>query len=404
MESYTLGSRLVRVPSALLIPIGSSASGPNYWPLKLIRNGMPVRSVVDADVNSTTGTWSANAERACQILLRAGNPAYFNAPDLDSAQRRALIAHARRVMMPAVALVSAGSSVDYDELIADGFDRIVSLKDDTRLELLPNGSDWRGVSGPFLVIADLHNCFETLMDTLAEHGFDEDLNHPDNLFPIFVGDVIDKGGIQPGDSDDVASYSAVRCLRWLLRAQRQGKIGWVMGNHERKLARYLASGELNQSLDVAATVEAILAQPDSSVLVEWSVRALPRLPIYLRLDDGHQGLFVVHAGICDDLIGRDPSEILDFCLYTHSHWARSWKRPETVCHGHVVHSGGPLVEYNGGGAVIGLDTGCYQGGGLSTYRSDTQTLATTPTADLDFAADSCLIAAGKDAETLSSVG
>lgn len=413
--------RPVRVPAGLIVPVGPTGSGKTSLARRLVRRGLDPKGIV-----ATRSLSPELLHQRVDVKLRAGMTVYVDGENLSRAVRRSLLTQAHAAGRPAAALLASGLSFDElaersattsakgDEnlvssvlawqrlsatsLSHEGFDRVERFDDRSDLVALPAGVDWRAVPGPFAVIGDVHGCYDTLWDLLDELGFDEELNHPDGLFPIFAGDLADKGGPSADQVEDPADIGAVKVLRFALWARRSGKAAIVYGNHERKLARKLASSEapvgIGGGIGVGATIGAIAAQHDASALRAALVSSLPSLPTHLRLDDGHDGLVVVHGGIRPELLGRNDKRAQGFCLFARDdkhQWIAGWDRPETVVFGHVIQPDGPLLARSSSGAlVVGIDTGAYEGGGLSAYRSDTRSCVTVATRPADRADEALL--------------
>lgn len=402
--------RPVRVPAGLIVPIGPSGSGKTCLARRLVRRGLDPAGIIPAESLSVE-----QVRRHLDIKLRAGQTVYLDSQNLSRRARRELVAQAHAAGRPATALLASGLTFEtlldrahLDEsqsdaflasamtwrrleppvLAHEGFDRVERFGDRTEVVALPSGVDWRGVPGPFAVIGDVHGCHRTLLDLLDELGFDEELNHPDGLFPIFAGDTTDKGGLLADDVEDPREIGAVKVIRLVMAARAAGKAAAIYGNHERRLARKLVDGDLPIGDGAHATIEAIAAQPDADELAAMLITVLPTLPTHLWLDDDRDGLVAVHGGIRPELLGRNDKRAHNFCLYARDGWIERWTRPETVVFGHVIQTNGPLVTRAPSGALaVGIDTGAYEGGGLTAFRSDTRECVTVPTRPEERASD-----------------
>lgn len=423
-----------RLPPAVLIPVGPPASGKSTLAAKLVDAGLDPNAVLSSDrlrgqlcgpgpcecpnmVPGCIGGEScqclnprvfATIDRQADTLARQGQPFFVDGTNLVAKGRRRHIARAHANGMAAVALLARKRPMDdllaanagrdrqvpvdvmermaaqwltisAESLLAEGFDHVVEWDFDTSFELLPSGPLATEVTGPFFFIADIHGCWETLKDLLAAAGFDENLNRADGALVVLLGDAVDKGGAELSDTSEPASVGSVQVLRWALRMWRCGRLLWVKGNHERKLARLLATNEDARSgAAVQSTIDALRAQPDADALIADLVRFLPRLPTHLVLDDDGHSFIAVHAGIREDLVGRTDRKAENFCLYVRSGWVEKWQRPETVVYGHVIHEGQPRRHRAEAdptsnvtpGETIGVDTGSFAGGGLTGMDSD----------------------------------
>ena len=430
---------VVRVPPGLILPVGPIGTGGTELAARAVRRGLAHQNVVSVRALAQSAGGQCNTQAAqratadavtvqASIRLRAGQTALIDGENLARHERQNLVglAHSMgrsatallaapldynlltaraRAIAPALAQETLASSVmawhkvATTSLLAEGFDRVELYTDKTDICVLPNDPDWRSVPGPFLLIGDVHGCYGTLLDLLGHFGFDEDLGHPDGLFPILLGDVNDKGGTRLEDVDDPREVGVVQALRFAANHYRAGRLGWVLGNHERKLGRLLASGEVSGPHGVGETLAAIAAQPDAEALTASLVRLLPYLHTHLQLQDGRSGLVAVHAGINSALLGKDNKKAVNFCCYTRTNWPAEWDRAEAVAFGHVIQEQGPLVaSAKSGACVLGLDTGAYEGGGLTGYRTDTNRTITVPTRPSDLAPLEALERYSREAE------
>jgi predicted kinase len=428
----TTGARPVRVPEALFVMIGPPGSGKSRLAAKMVANGLEPDAVVSADalralpqfggnVNDSTNNPAvfAHANRTLDIRLRSGVPVLFDATGLHAGSRLRQIEQARRTHMPTVALLARQRSVDElasrcsdpergrevdrltlaasverhalitaELLLSEGFDRVIVFDDATEIQVLPSTGDWKHVTGPFAVISDVHNCLNTLQNLLRTLGFDENLDHPDGLFPILDGDVVNKGGRLPGDHNvEPADYDAALCLRWILEKHRQGKIGWVLGNNEVALLQTLTC-EPDQALSSNSldTAEALRAQPDATELIAEFRSATLRLPAIVEVNEHGETVYIAHAGYRSDINELPPVTARRFALYANESWTKKWEGSGTVVYGHVLQESGPRVINNdAGGSTVGIETGAYLGGGMSAYRTDTKSVTTEPSVPHDIA-------------------
>lgn len=321
--------------------------------------------------------------------LRSGLTAVAAADHTDLTAVAAAIGLAAAVGAPVVAVCAAGAAATRDALEAAGVDVVAGPAD--RLVVIGDGWDQRHLPGAKVVIGDVHNCWRTLMGLLARLGFDDDGNHPDGLLPVFVGDLVDKGGT---DDDD-----AVRALELVRSWHRRGRCLVVEGNHERAIARKLAAGRADGRWGAARTLAAIRRRPESYAadLVRW----IGRLPTHLVFDGGD--LVVAHAAVRPELIGttdrKGMRRLEAACLWgirppkgepqedaaglpVRVDWARTYRGSARVVHGHVVVDAPRVLN-----RVVNVDTGCYAGGGLSAYLVDEDRFVREPTHPDDLAPD-----------------
>lgn len=422
------GARAVRVPEGLFTLIGPPGSGKSTLVQTMVLNGLDPAAAIspdqmralpqyggDASDQASSPAVFAEANRRLDARLRAGQSALFDATGLHGPSRRRQIEQARLAHLPATALVARPRPLD--ELVArvndprrnrpvppeviarfidrhaalteaalrsEGFDRVVVFDDDTSISVLRDDGDWRRVPGPFVAIGDVHNCLDSLMTLLGALGFDEQLNHPEGLFPVLLGDVINKGGRQPGDPGVRADqFDAARALRWVLEMRRTGRIGWVLGNHEAELLRTLIGHRPGSAGACSTTVRALRSQPDSNALIGEFRAAAARLPIVIDVPRGERTVHLVHAGYRDGLRSLEDRPARRIALHASPTWVTRWCSPDVVVYGHTAQRSVTLTPNELGGVCVGIETAAYLGGGISAYRIDTGDVTTSPSTSHD---------------------
>ena len=247
--------------------------------------------------------------------------------------------------------------------IAFGRDTIavVTPLPDNPLEHISNG--FRGIT----VIGDVHGNLPALKSAVAWAT-------GRNQFVWFLGDVIDYG------NEPLAAFDLVHGM------VMGGTAAMVIGNHERKIARWAQHHEdgdrrafrLSEGNQVTA---AALNALDAGARQAWLGRfraVLGRVSLLVRMGN----VSLVHGAMHPDVwSGRDnPRDIENYALYGepdmrpgtafrqgHS-WVDSVPPGETVFVGHDVRSTMAPIAVTGalGGKVVFLDTGSGKGGPLAT--------------------------------------
>ncbi len=250
---------------------------------------------------------------------------------------------------------------------------IVRARDEPDLDIVraPLAVDRRGEHGPFDIIGDVHGCADELELLLAKLGYviqfdgsgDErcvEVTAPPGRRAIFVGDFVDRGPRSP----DV--------MRIVMAMQAAGIGMSVPGNHDAKFLRWLQGRNVTLTHGLDRTVEQFSVE---SVQFRATVRNfLDGLRSHLWLDDGR--LVVAHAGIIEDMIGRDTASVREFCLYGDTdgdtdesglviryNWAARYHGPASVVYGHT-----PVPEAAWLNNTLCIDTGCCFGGALTALR------------------------------------
>ncbi len=239
------------------------------------------------------------------------------------------------------------------------------------------------MTGPFDIIGDIHGCANELRTLLAQLGWqsqppaigdplwgNETWRHPEGRQAIFVGDIVDRG------PRILASLGIVRNMI------ASGVAACVLGNHDEKLARWLRGRkvQVNHGLDRSAAELTRLNHKDRALLADF----IESLPLYLTLDGG--ALVVAHAGLSEELQGRNSPAVRTFCLYGQTtgktdklglpirgDWAAKYGGKALVVFGHT-----PVAEAMEKNNTINIDTGAVFGGKLTAYRYPERELVSVP--------------------------
>ncbi|MEL6289272.1 MAG: metallophosphoesterase, partial [Pseudomonadota bacterium] len=137
--------------------------------------------------------------------------------------------------------------------------------------------DQSDARGPFDLIGDVHGCIDELDALLTKLGYahrraEGAWAHPEGRQAIFVGDLADRGP------------SNLACIRRVMAMCAAGSGAMVIGNHDAKLARWLAGRNVTISHGLERTV-AELEQVDVATRAEIAA-FFACLPHHLVLDGG----------------------------------------------------------------------------------------------------------------------
>ena len=218
------------------------------------------------------------------------------------------------------------------------------------------------------VVGDMHGMYQSLLATL-------DWARERNHFVLSLGDIIDYG---PGTLE-----TADEVYRLVMRGGGE----MIIGNHERKIARWIDQNERGRSMmklsDGNKVTTQALNRAGASVRDRWSSRFrgfVSRSPLSLEIGD----FFFAHAAAHPAVwAGEDiePRAAENFCLFGEYdptaegerpartyNWVEAIPAGKTVIVGHDARSTlRPVVETNAqGGKAIFLDTGSGKGGNLSS--------------------------------------
>jgi protein phosphatase len=344
--------------------------------------------------------------------LRNRQLVVIDAPNIDAAARKPWIALARRWHASAVAIVldpgldicvarnaaKADRHIDptllrhmtqqmrqgLAKLRREAFRKVFRLSstdaiDAVRVARHSLATDRRGETGPFDIIGDVHGCAEELAALLARLGYALRREGPSVQLAashgrklVFVGDLVDRGPRTP------------EVLRIAMAAQAAGLALVVLGNHDDKLARWLAGRNVKVAHGLESSVEQLSAEPQA---LRTEVKAfLETLSSHYWLDGGR--LAVAHAGLKEEMIGRDSRAVREFALYGDTtgevdeigfpirrDWARAYRGETAVIYGHT-----PVVKPEWVNNTLCVDTGCIFGGRLTALRWPEREIVSVPAA------------------------
>ncbi len=291
-----------------------------------------------------------------------------------------IIRLAKRFYAQPIAIVICGAGDGLDASTGRGLEstglrpaHLVGLTEREAVEIererLP--PDKRGEHGPFDIIGDVHGCADELKELLGRLGYrvrfegggDERrvaVEPPAGRRAIFVGDFADRG---PRSTD---------VLRIAMAMTMHGHAMAVPGNHDVKLVKWLrgANVRLTHGLDLTAAQFAHEGTAFRKAVRDF----LLGLPSHLWLEDGR--LAVAHAGILEEMIGRDSPGVHQFCLYGDTegetdatglvvryHWAAAYRGRTAIVYGHT-----PVPDAEWVNNTLCIDTGCCFGGKLTALR------------------------------------
>src|SRR5262249_21596324 len=167
-----------------------------------------------------------------------------------------------------------------------------------------------GAGSWFDIIGDVQGCADEREHPLSRLGYALDWRHedgerrpvvtpPDGRKAVFVGDLVDRG---PRTTDVIRIAQAMA---------ESGAAYVVNGNHDRKLARWLAGRNVTVSHGLAESIAQLTTE--SEAFRERTRAFLDGLLSHAWLDGGR--LVVAHAGLKPEMIGRASPAVREFALY-----------------------------------------------------------------------------------------
>ena len=230
--------------------------------------------------------------------------------------------------------------------------------------------DKRNETSRFDIIGDIHGCAEELELLLIKLGyqiktgeyfpFGYKITPPENRKAFFVGDLTDRGPDSP------------KVLRIVMSMIKQKIALCVRGNHDDKLYRKLIGKNVKLKHGLETTIEQF--DKESTAFIEQVRDFLGKLANHYVVDNGD--LVVAHAGLQENMHGRDSGKVNSFCLYGATtgktdefglverlNWAADYRGETAVVYGHT-----PQAKAIWQNNTLNIDTGCVFGGWLTALR------------------------------------
>lgn len=254
-------------------------------------------------------------------------------------------------------------------LESEGMDAVYVLSHDQldNLEIHVRGTNVSD-RGPFDFIGDVHGCTDELEALLTELGYINTAYltyiHPAGRRAVFIGDITDRGP---------RSVDAFRIVGNMVKA---GSALFTPGNHCNKLMRWLKGSNVRVGFGMETTLAEFNSLPVAEG-EEWRqmvISLVSAAPTYLMLDGGR--VVACHAGIKENMIGRQGRDVQSMCLYgdttgettadglpVRRDWAAEYQGWRFVVYGHTPIRY-PEIRNN----TINIDQGCAFGGWLTAFR------------------------------------
>lgn len=338
--------------------------------------------VGDRNRKDIDGVVFAEVHRRVLTKLKLGERVVVCAPNLRRDSRIALAEIGVNHGAPVYYLICADQSADAvaqskfastekDALRGDGLAEVIDLRVRTVETVQKLKSDFGSLSDRYkgiTVVGDVHGMYQSLLATL-------DWARERNHFVLSLGDIIDYGPATLETADEV------------YRLVMRGAGEMIIGNHERKIARWIDQNERGRSMmklsDGNRVTTQALNKAGASVRDRWSSRFrgfVSRSPMSLQFGD----FFFAHAAAHPSIwTGEevDARATENFCLFGEYdptaegdrpartyNWVEAIPAGKTVIVGHDCRSTmRPVVETNAqGGKAIFLDTGSGKGGNLTS--------------------------------------
>ncbi|MCA1059472.1 bis(5'-nucleosyl)-tetraphosphatase PrpE [Rossellomorea aquimaris] len=217
------------------------------------------------------------------------------------------------------------------------------------------------------IIGDVHGCYHELRELTMKLGYEWSTGipiHPEGRMLGFVGDLTDRG------------HHSIKTIATVFELFQRDSVHYVPGNHCNKLYRYFLGNNVKILHGLETTVAELSALPpkERNRYRDMFIELYEQSPLYKVLDHGR--LIIAHAGIKEELIGKQSNRVKTFVLYgditgeknedgtpVRKDWARDYKGDPWIIYGHT-----PVKEPRILNKTANIDTGAVFGGKLSALR------------------------------------
>lgn len=228
------------------------------------------------------------------------------------------------------------------------------------------------------VIGDIHGCYEEMMELFEKLGYTMENGvpvHPEGRFPVFVGDLTDRGP------------QSIEVIKIVYRMVIELELAlYVPGNHCDKLYRFFKGNPVKHKHGLETTVaeyEALSDEEQENVKNQF-IELFEASPLHLQIPEVNA--VIAHAGIREDLIGQTSKKARTFVLYgditgefhengmpVRKDWAREYTGEKWIVYGHT-----PVRNPRFKNQTVNIDTGCVFGGALSAFRLPEEQIVSVP--------------------------
>lgn len=229
----------------------------------------------------------------------------------------------------------------------------------------------------FDIIGDIHGCFAEFHQLTVALGYIWEQNiplHPDNRTLVFLGDITDRGP------------QSLKMLQTVVALVKMNKALYTPGNHCDKLYRYFKGNKVKINNGLETTVAELEKLPaiEREQIRHSFMEMFEQAPLYLQLDN--KKLVVAHAGINEQLLGKQGEKARTFVLYgditgeknpdgtpVRRDWAQHYAGEAIIVYGHT-----PVKEPRIIRNTYNIDTGCVFGGKLTALQYPELRLVSAP--------------------------
>jgi protein phosphatase len=229
------------------------------------------------------------------------------------------------------------------------------------------------------IIGDIHGCFDEFRELSSQLGYRWDMEdgipiHEGGRKLAFVGDLTDRGP------------QSLKVAETVCNLVRKELAYYVPGNHCNKLYRFFLGNKVQHTHGLETTVAEYeaLDKKGKFLIRDKFIRLYENAPLHLILDEGN--LVIAHAGIREDLIGKDSNKVKTFVLYgditgeknpdgspVRLDWAQHYHGNAVIVYGHT-----PVKEVRIVNNTYNIDTGAVFGNKLTALRYPEMEIVSVP--------------------------
>ena len=228
------------------------------------------------------------------------------------------------------------------------------------------------------IIGDIHGCFREFKELTIELGYKWNSEgipvHDNDRKLAFVGDLTDRGPNSLKVAETVAGLV------------NRGLGYYVPGNHCNKLYRFFLGNKVQHTHGLETTVAEYeaLDKKAKQAIREKFIHLYENAPLHSILDKGK--LVIAHAGIRENLIGKNSNKVKTFVLYgditgeTHPDgspvrrdWAKEYQGKAIIVYGHT-----PVKEVRIVNNTYNIDTGAVFGNKLTALKYPEMEIVSVP--------------------------
>jgi protein phosphatase/bis(5'-nucleosyl)-tetraphosphatase (symmetrical) len=228
------------------------------------------------------------------------------------------------------------------------------------------------------IIGDVHGCFDELCHLLQQLGYQKRQNsytHSDDRFPVFVGDITDRGP---------HSLQTIQLVYDMVVDKQTAY--YVPGNHCDKLYRYFLGNKVmhRHGLETTVAEYSALNNREQKRIKHKFMTLYEQAPLYLQLPEVEA--VIAHAGIKASYIGKTDKKVKSFVLYgdvsgafypdgrpIRGDWAQHYQGNDWIVYGHTPVKTPRFVH-----KTVNIDTGCVFGNALTAFQLPEEAIVSIP--------------------------